>query len=92
LNENYIQSLVDDSNLKQIELSCKADDQLLNLLNNVNSFGKIIIETKSSGVDIEAYTQNQAQQRIVSIPVRSVNDVMLKLKQSIKADLWNVIG
>ena len=81
-NENYIQSLVDDSNLKQ----------LLNLLNNVNSFGKIIIETKSSGVDIEAYTQNQAQQRIVSIPVRSVNDVMLKLKQSIKADLSNVIG
>ena len=85
-NENYIQSLVEDGNLEQIKLSFKADDQILDLLHSVNSFGKIIIETKSSDVDIEAYKQNQAQQRVVSIPVWSVNDVMLKLKQRIPAD------
>jgi hypothetical protein len=84
-NENYIQSLVEDGNLKQIELSFNAADQILNLLNNVNSFGKIIIERKSSDVDIEAYKQNQAQQRVANIPMRSaVNDVMLTLKQRIK--------
>jgi len=38
-NENYIQSLIVDDNLKQIKLSFKADDQILNLLNTVNSFG-----------------------------------------------------
>jgi serine kinase of HPr protein (carbohydrate metabolism regulator) len=32
-NENYIQSLVEDDNLKQTKLSFKADDQILNLLN-----------------------------------------------------------
>ena len=45
----------------------KADDQILNLLDNVNSFGKIIIERKSSDVDIEAYKLNQAQQRNLSM-------------------------
>jgi hypothetical protein len=50
---------VEDSNLKQIKLSFKVDDQIVSLLNNVNSFGKIIIETKTSDVDIEAYKQNQ---------------------------------
>jgi hypothetical protein len=44
-NENYIQSLVEDDNLKQIKLSFKADDQILNLLNSVNSFANIIILT-----------------------------------------------
>jgi hypothetical protein len=81
-NENCMQSLEEDGNLKQTKLSFKADDQILKLLNNVNSFGNIIIE--SGDVDIEAYKQNQAQQRVVSIPVKSVNDIMLKLKQTIK--------
>jgi hypothetical protein len=91
-NETYIQSLVEDDNFKETQLRFKADDQILHLLNNVNSFGKIIIETKSSEVDIVAYKQNQAQQRVVSIPVRSVNDVMLKLKQRITTDRRNVEG
>jgi len=82
-NENYIQSWVEDGNFQQIKLCFKADDQILNLLNNVTSLGNIIIETKSSDVDIEAYKQNQAQKRVVSIPLRSVNDVMIKLKQRI---------
>jgi hypothetical protein len=91
-NETYIQSLVEDDNFKETQLRFKADDQILHLLNNVNSFGKIIIETKSSEVDIVAYKQNQAQQRVFSIPVRSVNDVMLKLKQRITTDRRNVEG
>jgi hypothetical protein len=90
--ENYMQSLVENGNLKQIKLSFNANDQILNLLNNVNSFGKIFIERKSSEVDIEVYKQNQAQQRVVSIPVRNVNDVMLKLKQTIKRGLSGVKG
>jgi hypothetical protein len=81
-NENYMQSLEEDGNLKQTKLSFKADDQILKLLNSVISFGNIIIE--SGDIDIEAYKQNQAQQNVGSIPVRSVNDVMLKLKQTIK--------
>jgi hypothetical protein len=91
-NENYIQSLVEDSNFKETKLSFKADDQILNLMNNVNSFGKIIIERESSDVDIEAYKQNQTQQRVVSIPVRSINDVMPKLKQRLITGLRNVAG
>ena len=91
-NENYMQSLVGDGNLKQTKLSFKADDQILNLLNNVNSFGKILIETKSCDLDIEAHKQNQTQQRVVSIPVRSVNDVMLKLKQTIKSSHSDIRG
>jgi Fe2+ transport system protein B len=91
-NENYIQSLIEDDNFKQIKLSFKADDQILNLLNNVNSFGKINIERKSSDVDIEAYKLNQAQQRVVSIPMKSLNDMLLKLRQRIKTDLANAIG
>ena len=74
--------------VRQTKLSFQADDQKLNLLNNVNRFGKIIIERKSS----EAYKQNQAQQRVVSIPVRSVNDVMLKLKQRIKSSCSFIVG
>jgi hypothetical protein len=62
-NENYIQSLVEDDNLKQIKLSFKADDQILNLLNSVNSFANIIIE--SGEVDIEAYKQSQAQHNYI---------------------------
>jgi hypothetical protein len=42
-NENYIQSLVEDGNLKEIKLSFNANDQILNLLNNVNSVVKITI-------------------------------------------------
>jgi hypothetical protein len=91
-NENYIQSLVEGGSLKQIKLSFKADDQILNLLHSVNSFGKIIIERKSTDLDIETYKQNQAQQRVVNIPVRSVNDVTLTLKQRINTGLSNVAG
>lgn len=89
-NENYIQSLVEDDNFKDTTLCFKTDDQILNLLNKVNSFGKIIIERKSREVDIEAYKQIKAQQRVVSIPVKSVNDVMLKLKQRIKTGRHNI--
>jgi hypothetical protein len=56
-NENYMQSLEEDGNLKQTKLSFKADDQILKLLNSVNSFGNIIIE--SGDVDIGAYKQSQ---------------------------------
>ena len=87
---NYIQSLVEDGNFQQIKLSFKADDQILYLMNKVNSFGKIIIESKLSDADIAAYTQNQAQQRVVNIPVRSGNAVMPKLKQRIKTYHGNV--
>ena len=89
-NENDIQTLVEDSNLKLIKLSFKAGRQIVNLINNLNSFGRIIIETKTSDVDIEAYKQNQAQQRVVSISVRSVIGVMLKLKQKIKTGLSTI--
>jgi hypothetical protein len=51
-DENYIQSLVEDGNFKETKLSFKVNDQICNLFNNVNSFGKIIIERKSSDVDI----------------------------------------
>ena len=59
-NENYIQSLVEDGNLKEIKLFLKAEDKIVNLHNNVNSLGKIIIEKESSKVDIETYKQKQA--------------------------------
>ena len=91
-NENYIQSLVEADNFKETKLCFKADDQILNLLSNINSFGKIIIEMKSNDVDIEAYKLNQAQQRVVNIPAKSVNDVMLKLKQRIKTGYSDVKG
>ena len=90
--ENYIQSLVEDCNFKETKLSFQADDQILNLLNNVNRFGKIIIERKSSEVDSEAYKQSKAQQRVVSFPLRSVNEVMLKLKQTIKTGRSSIEG
>jgi hypothetical protein len=45
---------VEGDNFKETQLRFKADDQILSLLNNVNRFGKIIIETKSSEVDIVA--------------------------------------
>ena len=89
--EDIIQDVmmsVSFDDVRQTKLSFQADDQVLNLLNNVNRFGNIIIERKSS----EAYKQNQAQQRVVSIPVKSVNDAMLKRRQRIKTDLANVIG
>jgi WD40 repeat protein len=92
-NETYItQSLVEDGNFKETKLSFKVEDQICNLFNNVNSFGEISIETKSSDVNIEAYKQDQAQQRVISIPVRSVNDVMFTLKQTIKTGHNNVTG
>jgi hypothetical protein len=47
---------------------------------------------RRSQVDIEASKQNQAQQRVVSISVRSVIDVMLKLKQIIKIGHSDVRG
>ena len=91
-NENYIQSLVEDGNLKEIKLFLKAEDKIVNLHNNVNSLGKIIIEKESSEVDIETYKQKQAQMRVARSPVRSAIDVMLKLKQRIKTGHSNVTG
>jgi hypothetical protein len=88
-NENCIQSLLKDGNFKETTLSFKADDQILNLLNNINSFGEIIIEMQSSDVDIETYKQNQAQHWVFNIPV-FVNGLMLKLKKRIKTGRSNV--
>jgi hypothetical protein len=88
-NENCIESLLKDGNFKETRLSFKADDQILNLLNNINSFGEIIIKMQSSDVDIETYKQNQAQQRVFNIPV-FVNGLMLKLKKRIKTGRSNV--
>ena len=58
-NETCIQSLVEDGNFKETKLSFKVDDQICNLFNNVNSFGEINIETKSSDVNIEVYKQDR---------------------------------
>jgi hypothetical protein len=139
-NENYIQSLVEDDNLKQTKLSFKADDQILKLLNSVKrlfvltstsinslvsfscnlsrwlfilsrksliSFSMLsfclLIESAQAclfsrihlillEMTVSCCCRSSKEQTVVSIPVRSVSDVMLMLKQTIKTSHSDVRG
>ncbi|XP_052086971.1 transcription intermediary factor 1-beta-like [Mytilus californianus] len=71
--DKFIQTLVNSKDLNHAVLSWKSSTDMKNVNTSISTFGKIVVESKSSGITI-ARRKNQQAQNMVNNPVlRSVN-------------------
>jgi hypothetical protein len=76
-HERYIQSLKDDHNFTQINITCSIDTKIQDILTNVKSFGSVGYQTERSSVSLVRNKNKQAQ-------ILTTNDKSLKLKRKVQ--------
>ncbi|VDI41074.1 Hypothetical predicted protein, partial [Mytilus galloprovincialis] len=59
--ETFLQSLFDDGSLQKIDINCKIEDKITDVLSTVTSLGSISIESSSPIVVMETGKEIQAQ-------------------------------
>ena len=75
--EKFMQSLIEDGDLQQINLQCKIDDKLSKIL-SLTKMGEISVTANQPTITITMDRENQAQQMIPKI-TKTINDINLKL-------------
>ena len=75
--ERFIQSLPDDQNFAQINITCSIDTKMQNILTGVKSFGSVGVQTARSSVSLVRNKNKQAQ-------MLTINDKSLQLKRKVK--------
>ncbi|XP_063435161.1 uncharacterized protein LOC134716228 [Mytilus trossulus] len=90
-HELSMQSLYKDDCLQKIDLNCKIEDKISDVLSTVSSFGSISVDASSPLVEMQTDKAEQAQIRTFShAPPTSINDIKITLKS--KLDFSFVIG
>ncbi|CAC5395551.1 unnamed protein product [Mytilus coruscus] len=81
-HELFMQSLFEDSSLQKIDLNCKIEDKLSDILSSVTSFGSISVESSSPLVVLQTEKDKQAQIRTFHrAPPTTINDIKMTLKR-----------
>ncbi|CAG2201144.1 unnamed protein product [Mytilus edulis] len=75
--EKFMQSLIEDVDLQQINLQCKIDDKLSKIL-SLTKMGEISVTANPPTITITMDREKQAQQMIPTIP-KTINDINLTL-------------
>ena len=82
----FVESLSEDGSLKQLNIKCSIDNNILDLVSTITTFGSVSIETGSQTGVLKTEKSKQAQ--IVSVveppSVHSINDIKLTLYSNIK--------
>lgn len=83
--DKFVQTLVNSKDLNHTVLSWKISSDLKNVNTGITTFGKIVVESKSSGITIARRKNQQAQTMVnnpVSRPVNtSASDVLMNSKR-----------
>jgi hypothetical protein len=77
--EKYIMALSEDGCLQQLNLKCRIDKKIKNIMSTMTSFGSVSIETSPPLVVIKTIKAKQAQiMSVIQLPfVKSINDIKL---------------
>ncbi|CAC5373365.1 unnamed protein product [Mytilus coruscus] len=71
--EKFMQSLIEDGDLQQINLQCKIDDKMSDILSMLK-IGEISVITKPPTITMTTERDKQAQQMVPTIP-KTINDI-----------------
>jgi hypothetical protein len=79
--EKYIMALSEDGCLQQLNLKCRIDEKIKDIMSTMTSLGSVSIETRPPSVVIKTMKSKQAQIMSVIQPpsVKSINDIKLTL-------------
>ncbi|VDI74254.1 Hypothetical predicted protein [Mytilus galloprovincialis] len=89
--ETFLQSLFDDGSLRMIDINCKIEDKITDVLPTVNSLGSISIESSTSLVFMKTGKEIQAQTSPLQlVPISSINDITMALQSKFQFNL--IIG
>ncbi|XP_052098958.1 uncharacterized protein LOC127733684 [Mytilus californianus] len=84
--EMFIQSLFDDGSLRKMDINCKIEDKITDVLTTVASLGTISIESSSALVVMKTGKETQAQH----VPPFTINDITMTLQS--KLTFSNITG
>ncbi|XP_063412651.1 uncharacterized protein LOC134695354 [Mytilus trossulus] len=90
-NERYLQSLIKAKSFEDIELVCKVDTGLHDILNNLKNLATIEMKSRSSNIEFCRAKDIQAQLHVAT-PKKTVNDVKLILQKKITTEGEEVRG
>ena len=84
--EKFVESLSEDGSLKQLNIKCSIDNNILDLASTITTFGSVAIETDSQTAVLKTEKSKQAQIMSVVEPpsLHSINDIKLTLYSNIK--------
>ncbi|CAG2192556.1 unnamed protein product [Mytilus edulis] len=74
--ETFLQSLFDDGSLRIIDINCKIEDKITDILSTVTSLGSVSIESTSPLVSIKTGKEIQAQTKLIA----SISDITMTLQ------------
>ncbi|XP_071169025.1 E3 ubiquitin-protein ligase TRIM71-like [Mytilus edulis] len=90
-HETFLQSLFDDGSLRKIDINCKIEEKITDLLATVTSLGIISIESSSPLVFIKSGKEIQAQtSSLQHVPPLTINDITMTLQR--KLDISGITG
>jgi hypothetical protein len=83
--EQFVESLSEDGSLKQLNIKCSIDNNILDLVSTITTFGSVAIETGSQTAVLKTEKSEHAQIMSVVEPptLHSINDIKLTLYSNI---------
>jgi DNA-binding beta-propeller fold protein YncE len=84
--EKFVESLSEDGSLKQLNIKCSIDNNILDLVSTITTFGSVAIETGSQTTVLKTEKSKQAHIMSVVEPpsLHPINDIKLTLYSNIK--------
>ncbi|XP_052087114.1 uncharacterized protein LOC127724234 [Mytilus californianus] len=81
----FMQSLFDDGSLRKMDIHCKIEDKITDVLSTASLLGEISIESSSPLVVMMTEKETQAQTRSLKhVPSLTINDITMTLQKKIK--------
>jgi DNA-binding beta-propeller fold protein YncE len=91
--DTCLQSLVNSDSLNQTKLTYKIDTGLKNITTSIQSFAKVVVESKPCEMIFVRRKDKQAQMMVAELsPPMSVEHIQLNLKQKINIKGINITG
>ncbi|XP_052087115.1 uncharacterized protein LOC127724235 [Mytilus californianus] len=80
-HEIFMQSLYDDGSLRKLDINCKIEDKITDVLSTATLLGAISIESSSPLVVMKREKETQAQTRSLKhVPPSTINDITMTLQ------------
>ncbi|XP_071168981.1 E3 ubiquitin-protein ligase TRIM71-like [Mytilus edulis] len=82
-HETLLQSLFDDGSLRKIDINCKIEDKITDVLSTVTSLGSISIKSSTPLLSMKTGKEMQAQtMSLPYVPPSTINDITLTLRRT----------
>ena len=92
-HDTFLQSLSNSENINQTKLSYRIDTDLKTITTSIQKFGEVVVESIPCELTFTRTKNRQAQMMVAEIsPPLSVDNIQLKLKQTININGRNIRG